>query len=56
MSNNTQELLDVLRDIHAWVKHWQRDFEANLKPTEGSLADAERNLRNAIAKAEGKKS
>ena len=46
------ELLAALKDAKAWVQHWQRDFEANLKPTETSLANALSFISAAIAKAE----
>jgi hypothetical protein len=48
------ELLEALNEARAWVKHWQADVGANLKPTETSLAAAEKSISAAIAKAEGR--
>ena len=48
------EALDALKDARAWVRHWQRDFEANLKPTPESLAKAEADLTVAIINAGGR--
>ena len=48
------EMLEALKDARAWVRHWRRDKECNLTPTEVSLATAEATLNAAIAKAEGR--
>jgi hypothetical protein len=48
-------VLEALKDARAWVRHWQRDVEAGLKPTETSLAKAEADLTAAIIKAGGRK-
>ena len=54
MTQHPPELIEALKDALAWVKHWQRDVAANLKPTESSLSDAVDFISKAIAKAEGK--
>ncbi len=45
------DLLDLAKDMAAFVKHWQEDGLCNLKPTPESLATAAERLRAAIAKA-----
>ncbi len=47
------DLLDLAKDMAAFVKHWQDDGLCNLKPTPESLATAAERLRAAIAKATG---
>jgi len=41
-------LRDALKSANAYVKHWQRDRECNLMPTEGSLATAHAEISAAI--------
>ncbi len=51
--NVDADLLAVVKDMAAFVKHWQADGLCNLKPTPESLATAAERLRAAIAKATG---
>lgn len=43
----------VIEKQIAWIGHWQRDFEAGLKPTDGSLAEAKAELFTALKRARG---
>jgi hypothetical protein len=42
------EPLTALRNARHWVRHWRRDRECNLMPTQESLVKAEVNLSVAI--------
>ena len=52
--SKTPDLLTALIEARAWVRHWQADLAANLKPTKFSLAKAEADLTVAIVKARSK--
>lgn len=45
----TETLMEHLRNQRAWVKHWQEDVAAGLKPSTGSLAKALENLDAALS-------
>ena len=48
MSDEIKRLRAALEEMAAWVKHWEEDRRHNLKPTEGSLADATTTIRKAL--------
>jgi hypothetical protein len=54
LADAAPEMLEELLNARAWVRHWQRDFDAGLKPTPESLRDADAALTTIIVKARGR--
>ena len=40
--------LPILHEMRAWIDHWDEDRRSGLTPTEGSLAEARRQIDRAI--------
>lgn len=49
--NSHDDLIAALRMQQAWVHHWRDDKAHGLKPSDGSLNDAEKAIDAALAKA-----
>lgn len=47
------DMLNTLKDVRAWVRHWIADKECNLPPTDASLQAALGTIDAAVAQAEG---
>lgn len=43
---------DALRQLQAWIEHWQADVAAGLKPTPESLEAARKLVTQAMAGGE----
>ena len=51
-SESIRETKETLIALDAWVRHWQDDVAANLKPTPSSLAEARARIAAALAKVQ----
>ncbi len=52
MADRTSVLEATLREMRAWIKHWDADRQCNLTPTERSLHEATETIDRVLAGGE----